>query len=48
MLDQDGIGGTWHWDLIVTASVITTIPVIEILFGQRAFIDGISTTGSTQ
>lgn len=47
MLDQFGFGGEWHWELIVTASVITTIPMIVVFFlGQRQIIEGIATTGS--
>jgi multiple sugar transport system permease protein len=47
MLDQFGFGGEWHWELIVTASVITTLPMIIAFFlGQRHFMEGIATTGS--
>ena len=47
MLDRFGFGGEWHWELIVTASVITTVPMIIIfLLGQRQIIEGIATTGS--
>jgi len=47
MLDQFGFGGEWHWELIVTASVITTLPMILLFFlGQKQFVQGISTTGS--
>jgi multiple sugar transport system permease protein len=47
MLDQFGFGGEWHWELIVTASVITTIPMIVVfLIGQRQIIEGIATTGN--
>ena len=47
MLDQFGFGGEWHWELIVTASVVTTLPMIVVFFlGQRHFIQGISTTGT--
>ena len=47
LLDQFGFGGEWHWELIVTASVITTVPMIIIFFlGQRQFVDGVATTGS--
>jgi multiple sugar transport system permease protein len=47
MLDQFGFGGEWHWELIVTASVITTVPMIVIFFlGQKQFIEGIATTGN--
>jgi multiple sugar transport system permease protein len=47
MLDQFGFGGEFHWELIVTASVITTLPMIIAFFlGQRHFMQGIATTGS--
>lgn len=47
LLDQYGFGGEWHWEIVVTASVITTLPVIVVFFvGQRYFIEGIATTGS--
>ena len=47
MLDQFGFAGNWHWELIITAGVITTIPMILLFFaGQRHFIQGIATTGT--
>ncbi|WP_255491608.1 carbohydrate ABC transporter permease [Actinotalea sp. JY-7876] len=47
LVDQYGFGGEWHWEIIVTASVITTVPMIIIFFlGQRHFIEGIATTGA--
>lgn len=47
MLDQFGFGGEWHWEYVVTASVITTIPMIVLFFvGQKHFIEGIATTGA--
>ena len=47
LLDQFGFGGNWQWELIVTASVITTVPMIILFFlGQRHFVGGIATTGS--
>ena len=47
LLDQFGFGGEWHWEIVVTASVITTIPMIVLFFiGQRHFVEGIATTGS--
>lgn len=46
MVDQFGFGGNWHRELIVTASVITTVPMIIMLFlAQRQFIEGVATTG---
>ncbi len=47
MLDQFGFGGEWHWEYIVTASVITTVPMIIVfLIAQRQIIQGIATTGT--
>ena len=47
LVDQFGFGGEWHWEIIVTASVITTVPMIILfLLGQKQFINGIATTGS--
>ena len=47
LVDQYGFGGEWHWEIIVTASVITTVPMIVLFFlGQRHFVEGIATTGT--
>jgi multiple sugar transport system permease protein len=47
LLDQFGFGGEWHWEIVMTASVITTIPMIILFFlGQKHFVKGIATTGS--
>lgn len=47
LLDQYGFGGEWHWEIVVTASVITTIPMIILFFfGQKHFVKGVATTGS--
>lgn len=47
LLDQFGFGGEYHWEIIVTASVITTVPMIILFFlGQRHFVQGIATTGN--
>lgn len=47
LLDQFGFGGEWHWEVVVTASVITTVPMIILFFiGQKQFVDGVATTGS--
>ncbi|SDQ92618.1 multiple sugar transport system permease protein [Curtobacterium sp. UNCCL20] len=47
MVDQFGFGGEFHWELIITASVITTVPMIILFFiGQRQFVEGIATTGA--
>jgi multiple sugar transport system permease protein len=46
LLDQFGFGGEWHWEIIVTASVITTIPMIIVFFvAQRQIIDGVASSG---
>jgi multiple sugar transport system permease protein len=47
MLDQFGFGGEWHWELIVTASVITTVPMVIVFFlGQKQIIQGVASTGT--
>ena len=47
MLDQFGFGGEWHWELVVTASVITTVPMIIVFFvGQKQIIEGVASTGT--
>ena len=47
LVDQFGFGGEFRWEIIVTASVITTVPMIILFFlGQRHFVQGIATTGS--
>jgi multiple sugar transport system permease protein len=46
LVDAFGFGGEWHWEIIVTASVITTIPMIIVFFiAQRQIIDGVASTG---
>jgi multiple sugar transport system permease protein len=46
LVDAFGFGGEWHWEIIVTASVIATVPMIIIFFiGQRQIIHGISAGG---
>jgi len=46
LVDQYGFGGEWHWEIIVAASVITTIPMIILFFlGQRQFVEGVASTG---
>jgi multiple sugar transport system permease protein len=43
LVDAFGFGGEWHWELIVTASVIATVPMIIVFFlGQKQIIRGIS------
>lgn len=47
LLDQFGFGGEWHWEIVVTASVITTIPMIILFFlGQKHFVSGITAGGT--
>jgi multiple sugar transport system permease protein len=46
LVDQFGFGGEMQWEIIVTASVLATIPMIVLFFlGQRHFLGGIATTG---
>jgi multiple sugar transport system permease protein len=47
LVDQYGFGGEFHWEILVTASVITTIPMVILFFiAQRHFVEGIATTGT--
>ena len=47
LVDQFGPGGESQWEVVVTAGVITTVPMILLFFfGQRYFVEGIATTGS--
>lgn len=47
VIDQFGPGGESQWEVVVTASVITTVPMILLFFaGQRYFVQAIATTGS--
>lgn len=46
ILDGFGQGGEQQWEIVVAATVITTIPMIIIFFlGQRYFVEGIATSG---
>ncbi|MCM3695788.1 carbohydrate ABC transporter permease [Microbacterium oleivorans] len=46
LVDAFGFGGEWHWEIIVTASVIATVPMILVFFlAQKQIIRGISTSG---
>jgi multiple sugar transport system permease protein len=46
LVDAFGFGGEWHWEIIVTASVITTVPMIIVFFlAQRQIIDGVASSG---
>ncbi|WP_279402761.1 hypothetical protein [Arthrobacter sp. JCM 19049] len=45
-MDQFGFAGNWHWELIVTASVIATIPMIIVFFiAQRHILEGAAPAG---
>lgn len=47
LVDQYGFGGEFHWEILVTASVITTVPMVVLFFlAQRHFVEGIATTGT--
>jgi len=46
LVDAFGFGGEWHWETIVTASVIATVPIVVLfLIAQRHFVRGISGGG---
>ena len=46
LVDAFGFGGERHWEVIVTASVIATIPMIIVFFlAQRQIIQEVSTSG---
>ena len=46
LLDQFGQSGESQWEVIMAASVITTLPMILLfVLGQRYFVEGIQTTG---
>lgn len=46
VVDQFGQGGEYHWEIVMAASLIATVPMIIIFaFAQRFFIDGVATTG---
>ena len=36
LVDAYGFGGEWHWEIIVTASVITTVPMIIDFLRRRS------------
>jgi multiple sugar transport system permease protein len=43
LIDQYGFGGEWHWETLVTASVVTTIPLIILFFlAQKQILVGIT------
>lgn len=46
VLDQFGQGGEMQWEVVLAASVISTLPMIVAFFlAQRYFVQGIATTG---
>lgn len=47
MVDRFGPAGESQWEIVVTASVITTVPMIVLFFaGQKQIVEGVATTGS--
>ena len=47
LVDTFGASGEFQWQVVVTASVITTVPMVVLFFlGQKHFVQGIATTGS--
>jgi multiple sugar transport system permease protein len=48
IIDNPSIGGERHFELLAVGGVLITVPMIVIFFlGQRYFLEGIATTGST-
>ena len=48
IVDNPSLGGERNYELLAVGGVIVTIPMIIIFFlGQRYFMEGIATTGST-
>jgi multiple sugar transport system permease protein len=46
LVDAFGFGGEWHWETIVTASVISTLPLIIVFFlFQRQILEGATMSG---
>ncbi|GAB2681929.1 carbohydrate ABC transporter permease [Thalassiella azotivora] len=46
VVDQFGQGGEMQWEIVMAASVVTTVPMVLLfLFAQRFFVEGIATTG---
>ncbi len=46
LVDQFGFGGEFRWEIIITAGVITTVPMIILFFlGQKHFVEGIAAGG---
>jgi multiple sugar transport system permease protein len=47
IIASSSITGESHWELLMAAAAITTVPMIVLFFiAQRYFIEGIATTGS--
>lgn len=45
LLDRFVGSGNFQWEVVVTASVITTLPMVLLFFlGQRSFTEGVSTS----
>jgi multiple sugar transport system permease protein len=48
IIDNPSIGGERNYELLAVGGVLVTIPMIIVFFiGQRYFLEGIATTGST-
>lgn len=48
IIDNPSIGGEKHFELLAVGGILITVPMIIVFFlGQRYFIEGIATTGST-
>lgn len=46
LVDAFGFGGEWHWEIIVTASVLATVPMILVFFlAQRQIVQGVASSG---
>ncbi|CAN5434553.1 hypothetical protein BH20CHL6_BH20CHL6_17640 [soil metagenome] len=47
IIASSSITGESHFELLMAAAVITTLPMVVLFFlGQRYFVEGIATTGS--
>jgi multiple sugar transport system permease protein len=47
IIDNPSIGGQREWELLAVGGVLVSVPMIIVfLLAQRAFVEGISTTGS--
>jgi multiple sugar transport system permease protein len=46
IVDQFGQNGEYHWEIVLAASLVATVPMIIIFaFAQRYVIQGVSTSG---